>query len=988
MQASLQGKDNVIKQLQKQISHLQETHSEADRTLDFRALDSQITQLTAKVTALQAQNDLFRTENGKIKQHNKELYDSIKITRAKHIEQVTTLTNENVNLKAQTLNYVNSVSKDQVIPTVLTPGKHLKESVKTIHEIVEEAKVVRPLDSLIISACRYTKHSQELLEYAIGTCSQDSHQRDKKLDLAPLIRKNQVTFAEQCRTDRPLVFGLRLLKTYDGGALMAHEFREKVHRAVRFGNDHFGAIMGYRDYMISDSVISRHSCYVRDTDGVELIKGSRGSNLYTISVEDMMKSSPICLLSKAFKNKSWLWHRRLNHLNFGTINDLARKDLVRGLPRLKFEKDHLCFACQLGKSKKHTHKPKTENTNVKVLNTLHIDLCGPMRVQTINGKKHILVIIDDYSQFSWVKFLRSKDETPEVVIKFLQQIQVGLNKTVRYICTDNGIKFVNKALTEYYERIGIFYQKTVPMTPQQNGVVERRNCTLVEVARTMLIFSKASMFLKGYRIYNKRTRRIMETIHVQFDELTEPMAHVHLSTRPALIFLTPGHITIQVPVNSAGTPSSTIIDQDAPSPSISPSSSALQSPSLHQGVAAESTFIEDNPVAPVDNNPFINVFAPKPGSDASSSGDVSSTESTYVSQTLHYLSKWSKDHPLDNVIGNPSRPVSTRKQLTTDALWSLYNSVLSKVEPKNFKSAITKDCWFQAMQDEIHEFDRLQVWKLVPQPDCVMIVALKWIYKVKLDEYGDVLKNKARPSDTCLSSKEGFVWVKAGSSGVASPTKKHLEALKRVFRYLRGTINWGLWYLKDTAMALTAYANADHAGCQDTRRSTSGSTQFLSDKLVNWLSKKQKSTTISTTEAEYIAMSGFAIALCCNDVQHARSKHIDIRHHFIRDQVEKGMIELYFVTTDYQLANIFTKALPREQFEFLLPRLEEKSSVHPYNFSSMTLQKIIWISHGGLMLLENQSDSCFYKFDTQSTTTALSIENRSLIEEESIVQNL
>ncbi|GKF47121.1 retrovirus-related pol polyprotein from transposon TNT 1-94 [Tanacetum coccineum] len=150
-------------------------------------------------------------------------------------------------------------------------------------------------------------------------------------------------------------------------------FMKKFIETVRFGNNHFSAIMGYGDYVIGESVISRlyyveglghnlfsagqfcdsdlevafwkHSCYVRDTNGVELIKGSRGSNLYTISVEDMMKSSPICLLSKASKNKSWLWHRRLNHLNFGTINDLARKDLVQGLPRLKFEKDHLCSAC-------------------------------------------------------------------------------------------------------------------------------------------------------------------------------------------------------------------------------------------------------------------------------------------------------------------------------------------------------------------------------------------------------------------------------------------------------------------------------------------------------------------------------------------------------------------------------------------------------------------------------------------------------------------
>ncbi|GJX87267.1 hypothetical protein Tco_0339281 [Tanacetum coccineum] len=190
--------------------------------------------------------------------------------------------------------------------------------------------------------------------------------------------------------------------------------------------------------------------------------------------------------------------------------------------------------------------------------------------------------------------------------------------------------------------------------------------------------------------------------------------------------------------------------------------------------------------------------------------------------------------------------------------------------------------------------------------------------------------------------------------GMAKPTKKHFEAIKRVFRYLKGTINMGLWYPKDNAMSLTAYADADHAGCQDSRRSTSGSAQFLGDRLVSWSSKKQRSTAISTTEAEYIAMSGCcaqilwmrsqlkdygfdfnkiplycdnksAIALCCNNVQHSRSKHIDIRHHFIREQVENRVVELYFVETNYQLADILTKALPRERFEFLLPRLGMKS---------------------------------------------------------------
>ncbi|GJU38218.1 retrovirus-related pol polyprotein from transposon TNT 1-94 [Tanacetum coccineum] len=188
----------------------------------------------------------------------------------------------------------------------------------------------------------------------------------------------------------------------------------------------------------------------------------------------------------------------------------------------------------------------------------------------------------------------------------------------------------------------------------------------------------------------------------------------------------------------------------------------------------------------------------------------------------------------------------------------------------------------------------------------------------------------------------------------AKPTEKHLQAVKRIFRYLNGTINMGLWYSKDTDMSLTAYADADHAGCQETRRSTPGSAQFLGDELVSWSSKKQKCTAISSTEAEYIALSGCcsqilwmrsqltdygfqfnkiplycdnksAIALCCNNVQHSRAKHIDIRYHFIKEQVENGIVELYFVRTEYQLADIFTKPLPRERFNFLIDKLGMKS---------------------------------------------------------------
>ncbi|GJS50580.1 ribonuclease H-like domain-containing protein [Tanacetum coccineum] len=184
----------------------------------------------------------------------------------------------------------------------------------------------------------------------------------------------------------------------------------------------------------------------------------------------------------------------------------------------------------------------------------------------------------------------------------------------------------------------------------------------------------------------------------------------------------------------------------------------------------------------------------------------------------------------------------------------------------------------------------------------------------------------------------------------AHPTEKHLKEVKRIFRYLRQTINMGLWYSKYSGFELIAYSDADLVGCNDDCKSTSGGIQFLGDKLVSWSSKKQDCTTMSTAEAEYVSLSaccaqviwmrtqlldyGFrynkipiycdsqsAIAISCNPVQHSRTKHINIRYHFIKEHVEKGTIELYFVGTEYQLADLFTKALPKERFEYLVHRI-------------------------------------------------------------------
>ncbi|GKC09454.1 hypothetical protein Tco_1001064 [Tanacetum coccineum] len=159
----------------------------------------------------------------------------------------------------------------------------------------------------------------------------------------------------------------------------------------------------------------------------------------------------------------------------------------------------------------------------------------------------------------------------------------------------------------------------------------------------------------------------------------------------------------------------------------------------------------------------------------------------------------------------------------------------------------------------------------------------------------------------------------------AKPTKKHLDAIKRVFRYLNGTIHMGLWYPKDNAMALTAYADADHAGCQDSRRKAEYIAMSGCCAQILWMRSQLKDYGFGFNKIPLYCDNKSAIALCCNNVQHSRSKHIDIRHHLIREQVENGVVEFYFVATDYQLADILTKSLPRERFEFLLSRLGMKS---------------------------------------------------------------
>nr|GEV31690.1 retrovirus-related Pol polyprotein from transposon TNT 1-94 [Tanacetum cinerariifolium] len=182
----------------------------------------------------------------------------------------------------------------------------------------------------------------------------------------------------------------------------------------------------------------KSTCFICDLKGNDLLKGSRGTDLYSITLQDTNSPNPICLMAKATSSQAWLWHRRLSHMNFDTINLLSKNDIVVGLLKLKFVKDYLCSSCELGKAKRKSFHTKLTPSSKIRLHLLHMDLCGPMRVTSINGKRYALVIVDDYSRYTCTHFLRSKDETPEVLIDFLRLIQRGLQAQVRVVRTNKG----------------------------------------------------------------------------------------------------------------------------------------------------------------------------------------------------------------------------------------------------------------------------------------------------------------------------------------------------------------------------------------------------------------------------------------------------------------------------------------------------------------------------------------------------------------------
>nr|GFA75182.1 hypothetical protein [Tanacetum cinerariifolium] len=401
-----------------------------------------------------------------------------------------------------------------------------------------------------------------------------------------------------------------LFQAYDRKLKLLINFVWKFMGTVRFGNDHVTAILGFGD--------------LQNLEGVDLLKGDRSTNLYTINLHEMAPASPICLMARASSTKSWLWHPRLSHQNFDTINDLARNDLVAGLPKFKYNKEHLCPSCEQGKSKRASHPPKPVLNSRQRLHLLHMDLCGPIRIASINGTRYVLVIVDDYSRYTWVHFLRSKDEAPEVIIKFLKRITLHVFGALCYPKNDR-------------EDIGKLGAK---------GDIG--------------FFIGYSADSCAYGVYNHRTKKIMETMNVSFDELLA-MAFEQRSSKPGLQIMTSGHITMyddyiggqrsanartvlpaQEPqVRQTSTTSTTIADT-APIPT--------NSSSLATNIPITLLDVDElNPNAMVDGDTFVNPFA-----NSSTCADASLSHQNVDPSNMHMFYQpyphefqWTKDHPLE-----------------------------------------------------------------------------------------------------------------------------------------------------------------------------------------------------------------------------------------------------------------------------------------------------------------------------------------------------
>nr|GEY38605.1 retrovirus-related Pol polyprotein from transposon TNT 1-94 [Tanacetum cinerariifolium] len=433
--------------------------------------------------------------------------------------------------------------------------------------------------------------------------------------------------------------------------------------------------------------------------------GSRGTYLYSITLHDTSSPNPICLMANATSSQAWLWHRRLSHLNFDTINLLSKNDIVIGLSKVKFFKDHLCSSCELGKAKRKSFHTKTTPSSKRQLQLLHMDLCGPMWVESINGKKYVLVIIDDYSRYTWTHFLRDDENLDKKKKKDNECVFVGystqsrayivFNKRTRVIVKTIHVKFdelpqmasdhVSSNLVPQCQRTPLEHVCLSPSTQCQENFPHAAETVMTS---NELDFLFSPMFNE---ILNGSSQVMSKSSAVTTADIPDQCQQQHIT-----------------PLNTQTTPATTCQD-----PSQAPTVTSTEN-------INQAEMIAEN--AQVENDEFINIFC-------TPVQDRGETSSRHVD--------------------------STRRQLESDGEMCMFALTVSRTEPKNIKEAMADSAWIESMQKELHQFDRLDVWKLVDKPLCTNVINIKWLWKNKREKENTIIRNKSHLVAKGYAQKEG-----------------------------------------------------------------------------------------------------------------------------------------------------------------------------------------------------------------------------------------
>jgi hypothetical protein len=478
------------------------------------------------------------------------------------------------------------------------------------------------------------------------------------------------------------------------------------------------------------------------------MRGSRSRDNCYLWIPDETARSTTCLISQEEEVK--LWHQRLGHLNLKGMKKIMSKEAIKGLPKLKIVEGSICGECQVGKQVQMSHPMLQHQVTSRVLELLHMDLMGPMQVESIGGKRYAFVVVDDFSRFTWVSFIREKSDTFDAFKELCLRLQREKDSGIVRIRSDHGKEFENSRFSEFCADEGIGHEFSSPITPQQNGVVERKNRTLQEAARVMLHAKKlpyyfwAEAMSTACYVHNRVTLRkgTSTTLYEIWKGRKPTVKHFHVFGSKCYILADREQRRKMDPKSDEGIFLGYSLTSRAYRVFNNRTRTMMESINV---------VIDDCSDNVPDVDPDVDTSHPQP----EDSEVVEIPEKTDQQEDVTPVNKGpsvrvQKNHPKELIIGSPESGVMTRsREVVSNACF------VSKVEPKNVKEALTDEFWIEAMQEELNQFKRNEVWDLVPRPEGVNIIGTKWVYRNKSDESGVVTRNKARLVAQGYSQIEG-----------------------------------------------------------------------------------------------------------------------------------------------------------------------------------------------------------------------------------------